>query len=100
MSLVTILLVEDESSVASFITEELKFEDYHVLYAPDGEEALRLFEQNQATITLILLDWMLPKYDGLTVARRIRKKSQVPIIIEVTSEKTHYFSGGMKPSSL
>lgn len=81
MKKVVILLVEDEASLANFISEELKFEGYEVLYAPDGEQALELYKQNQATITLILLDWMLPKYDGITVARRIRRNSQVPIIM-------------------
>ncbi|ALS01863.1 PhoB family transcriptional regulator [Enterococcus silesiacus] len=81
MDKVVILLVEDEASLANFISEELKFEGYEVLYAPDGELALELYKQNQETITLLLLDWMLPKYDGITVARRIRRNSQVPIIM-------------------
>lgn len=81
MNKVVILLVEDEASLANFISEELKFEGYEVLYAPDGELALELYKQNQEAITLLLLDWMLPKYDGITVARRIRRNSQVPIIM-------------------
>lgn len=81
MSEVQIMLVEDEESLASFISAELGFEDYTVIYARDGEEALALFEAHQQDLTLILLDWMLPKYDGITVARRIRKKSNVPIIM-------------------
>ncbi|MGC6767565.1 response regulator transcription factor [Enterococcus sp. LJL51] len=81
MSDVQILLVEDEESLASFISEELRFEEYAVLHAKDGGEALELFEAHQNELTLILLDWMLPKYDGITVARRIRKKSNIPIIM-------------------
>jgi len=81
MTEVNILLVEDEESLASFISEELKFEEYNVIHAKDGGEALTLFEENQEELTLILLDWMLPKYDGITVARRIRKKSNMPIIM-------------------
>ncbi|MEI5989874.1 hypothetical protein A5881_001367 [Enterococcus termitis] len=81
MNKVVILLVEDEASLANFISEELKFEGYEVLYAPDGELALELYKQHQEAITLLLLDWMLPKYDGITVARRIRRNSQVPIIM-------------------
>lgn len=81
MDKVVILLVEDEASLANFISEELKFEGYEVLYASDGELALELYKKNQETITLLLLDWMLPKYDGITVARRIRRNSQVPIIM-------------------
>lgn len=81
MDKIVILLVEDEASLANFISEELRFEEYEVIYAADGEQALKLFEENHDDITLILLDWMLPKYDGITVARRIRRKSQVPIIM-------------------
>ena len=81
MSEVTILLVEDEESLASFISEELKYEDYQVLIASDGQQALDLFEEHQDQITLLLLDWMLPKIDGLTVGRKIRRRSQVPIIM-------------------
>ncbi|MBO1306924.1 response regulator transcription factor [Enterococcus sp. 669A] len=81
MSEVTILLVEDEESLASFISEELKYEDYQVLIARDGQQALDLFDEHQSEITLLLLDWMLPKIDGLTVGRKIRRRSQVPIIM-------------------
>lgn len=81
MNEVDILLVEDEASLANFISEELRFEGYNVLYASDGEQALELFKQNHERITMLLLDWMLPKYDGITVARRIRRTSQVPIIM-------------------
>ena len=76
---VKILLVEDEESVASFVKTELEFEDYQVVWAEDGKKALELFTQEKPT--LILLDWMLPVYDGMTVLRRIRKQSDVPIIM-------------------
>lgn len=81
MSEVTILLVEDEESLASFISEELTYEDYQVLIARDGQQALDVFDAHQDQITLLLLDWMLPKIDGLTVGRKIRRRSQVPIIM-------------------
>lgn len=81
MSKPVILLVEDEESLASFIQEELQFEEYQVIYAKDGAEALDLFAAHEAEIDLILLDWMLPKVDGLTVGRRIRRHSFVPIIM-------------------
>lgn len=81
MAEIKILLVEDEESLASFISEELSFEEYEVIHAKDGAEALELYEQLHNELTLILLDWMLPKYDGITVARRIRKKSNIPIIM-------------------
>lgn len=76
-----ILIVEDEESLISFIAEELKYEHYEVLIAMDGQEALERFDENEEKISLLLLDWMLPKVDGLTVARKIRRRSQVPILM-------------------
>lgn len=73
---VKILLVEDEEAVASFVKTELEFEGYQVIWAQDGKEALELFQKEKPT--LILLDWMLPVYDGITVLRRIRKKKRGP----------------------
>ena len=88
MSKPRILLVEDEESLANFIQLELEFEGYDCLWAKDGEEALRLFEEQGAHLLLILLDWMLPIYDGITVARRIRKKSDIPIIMMTARNQT------------
>lgn len=76
-----VLIVEDEESLVSFIAEELKYENYEVLIAADGQEALTLFDVNEERVNLLLLDWMLPKVDGLTVARKIRRRSQVPILM-------------------
>ncbi len=81
MEKTTILLVEDEKSVVSFVSTELRFENYQVIEAYDGQQALDLFFQNEQKWDLILLDWMLPKLNGLEVCRRIRRKSLVPIII-------------------
>lgn len=83
-----ILLVEDEASLASFIQTELQFEGYEVTWAKDGQEALSIFESKKGFIDLILLDWMLPIYDGITVARRIRKQSDMPIIMMTARNQT------------
>ncbi|WP_225047955.1 response regulator transcription factor [Lacticaseibacillus kribbianus] len=77
----TIMLVEDEESLSTYLCSELKFEGYRVLLAEDGQAAWDDFQQKGAGIDLILLDWMLPKLDGLEVMRRIRKTSQVPIMM-------------------
>lgn len=83
-----ILIVEDEASLASFIETELQFEGYQTTWVQDGEEAWQFFLAEQAKIDLILLDWMLPKMDGITVARRIRKNSAVPIIMMTARDQT------------
>ncbi|GHV96988.1 DNA-binding response regulator [Lactobacillus nasalidis] len=77
----TILLVEDEPGLAQSLNKEFQFEGYQVILAGDGEQAVDEFEKFQAEISLVLLDWMLPKLDGLGVLRRIRRISQVPVIM-------------------
>lgn len=79
MTKIKVLLAEDEINAANFLKLELEFEGYEVDHAIDGQEALALFEQNHYEI--ILLDWMMPKLDGVTVCKRIRKKSDIPIIL-------------------
>ena len=55
--------------------------NFTILEAADGEEALKVFEENQNKIDLILLDVMMPKLDGWSVLRQIRQTSKVPIIM-------------------
>ena len=80
------MLVEDEESLASFVITELELEGYEVIWAKDGREALEIFKEKD--ITLMLLDWMLPIYHGLTVLRRIRQSSNVPIIMITARSQT------------
>ncbi|MBW1622628.1 DNA-binding response regulator [Lactiplantibacillus plantarum] len=77
----TILIVEDEGSLSGYLTKELQFEDFNVLVAADGLTAMETYQAHQNELLLILLDWMLPKLDGMEVLRRIRKHDQVPVII-------------------
>ncbi|MDY0839201.1 response regulator transcription factor [Lacticaseibacillus paracasei] len=77
----TILLVEDEEGLADSLKTEFELEDFNVIWANDGLTALDLFHHNEAQIDLIILDWMLPHLDGFSVLRRIRKSSQIPIIM-------------------
>ena len=81
MNDVTILVVDDESRMRKLVKDFLAQKQYKVLEAADGEEALTVFEENQNKINLILLDVMMPKLDGWSVLRQIRKKSKVPIIM-------------------
>ena len=75
-----ILLVEDERNLAEGLAYNLRCEGYETAIAPDGEAALRLFEQGPWS--LVILDLMLPLVDGLEVARRMREKDlQIPILI-------------------
>lgn len=77
----TILLVEDEKGLSSGLKTEFQFEGYEVILATDGLSAVDLFNKNRSRINLVILDWMLPKLDGLGVLRRIRRDSNVGVIM-------------------
>lgn len=76
-----ILIVDDEQRMRSLIKDFLRQKNYVALEAADGEEALKVFEENKNRIKLILLDVMMPKLDGWSVLRQIRQTSNVPIVM-------------------
>lgn len=73
-----VLIVEDEEKINKMISDYFKFNGFNTISAMDGLEAVEKFSDD---IDLIILDVMLPKLDGFTVLRRIRKKSYVPVIM-------------------
>lgn len=75
----TILIVEDEPILREVMKDYLLEEGYGVLEAGDGKKALELFQEHE--VDLIILDIMLPELDGWSVCKRIRKISNVPIIM-------------------
>lgn len=79
-----ILVVEDEKKVASFIKRGLEEEQYEVLTAADGEEGLKLALEKP--FDLIVLDWMLPKKDGLSVLKDLRERKNVTPILMLTAK--------------
>ncbi len=81
MNEVTVLIVDDESRMRKLIKDFLMQKNYKILEAADGEEALKVFGENQNKISVILLDVMMPKLDGWSVLRQIRQASKVPIIM-------------------
>lgn len=77
--MVRILIVEDEEKIARFTELELVHEGYEVVKADNGRNGLEIAEKGG--IDLILLDIMLPKINGLEVLRRLRKNSDIPVIM-------------------
>ncbi len=75
----SILVIDDDIKTVELIRLYLEREKYRVLAAYDGEQALALARQKSPG--LIILDWMLPKIDGLDVCRILRAESNVPIIM-------------------
>lgn len=74
-----ILVVDDEKPISEIVKYNLVKEGYEVFTAYDGEEALEKVKEEEPD--LVLLDLMLPKIDGLEVAREIRKTYDMPIIM-------------------
>lgn len=79
MEKINILVVDDEQGIRDIVKEYLALEDYIVIEAVDGADALNKFKNHE--ISLVILDVMLPKIDGWKVCRDIRKSSKVPIIM-------------------
>lgn len=74
-----ILIIEDEEKIARFLELELTHEGYEVVKSADGREGLDL--ALEGGFNIILLDIMLPGLNGLEVIRRLRKSSDVPVIM-------------------
>lgn len=81
-----ILVIEDEAKIAQFIKRGLKEEGYAVDVANDGEEGHFLLSSNE--YDAIILDLMLPKIDGLTLCRTLRKEGNQTPIIMLTAKDT------------
>ena len=80
MDALKILVVDDESRMRKLVKDFLVRDNFEVIEAADGEEAVDLFYSDK-NIALIILDVMMPKMDGWEVCREIRKNSKVPIIM-------------------
>lgn len=76
----TVLIVDDEQRMRKLVKDFLVKQDFTVLEAADGEEAIDIFLENK-DIDLVILDVMMPKMDGWETCREIRQYSQVPIIM-------------------
>ncbi|MDP4133308.1 MAG: response regulator YycF [Bacillota bacterium] len=79
-----ILVVDDEKPIADILKFNLEKEGYSVLTANDGEEGLNFALSSNPD--LILLDVMLPKMDGFEVCKKVRQKSEVPIVMLTARE--------------
>ena len=80
MEKLKILVVDDESRMRKLVRDFLVKQNFDVLEAGDGEEAVDIFFKEK-DIALIILDVMMPKMEGWQVCREIRKYSKVPIIM-------------------
>jgi len=81
-----ILVVEDEKKVASFIKRGLEEENYEVETAGDGEEGLGMALERK--YDMIILDWMLPKRDGMSLLKEMREKKIATPVLMLTAKDT------------
>jgi DNA-binding response OmpR family regulator len=88
----TILLVEDETTLAEALRYNLEREGYGVLHAADGVQGLELARRDRPD--LIVLDIMLPRLDGFSVCRILRQETSVPILmLTALHEEMHRIAG-------
>lgn len=90
-----ILIVEDEKGIVDFLKQGLEEEGYTISAASDGEEGLK--KSIELPIDLVLLDWMLPKMQGIDVCKNIRnEKSNLPIIFLTAKDTVQETIEGLK----
>ncbi|MCI8441902.1 MAG: response regulator transcription factor [Provencibacterium sp.] len=92
-----ILVVEDEDVIREFVVINLKRAGYDVTDVPNGEEALRVFEQQNGEFDVALLDIMMPGIDGFQVCKEIRRRSSSIgiILLSAKSQEMDKVSGLM-----
>lgn len=90
-----ILIVEDEVGIVQFLKQGLEEENYKITTATNGVDGLSLFQKN--TFDLVLLDWMLPKMNGLEVCQKIRESNlKIPIIFLTAKDTIQETIEGLK----
>lgn len=90
-----ILIVEDEKGIVAFLKQGLEEENYTISTAYDGEEGLK--KALELPVDLVLLDWMLPKMQGIDVCKNIRlEKNNLPIIFLTAKDTVQETIEGLK----
>jgi two-component system response regulator MprA len=75
----TVLIADDDRRIVDMLRRTLAYEGYHVLTASDGREALVKAQSQRPDV--VVLDWLMPRLDGIEVARRIRAADTMPILM-------------------
>ncbi len=89
MKNINVLVADDEFRIRKLLAEFLQREGYKVLEAEDGEQAIDMMFNSKTKIDLVILDVMMPKYDGWFVLERIREFSTVPVVM-LTARSDEY----------
>jgi two-component system response regulator MprA len=75
----TVLIADDDRKIIDMLRRTLAYEGYHVVTAADGREALAQAQAHRPDV--VVLDWLMPGLDGITVAKRIREADSIPILM-------------------
>jgi DNA-binding response OmpR family regulator len=87
MNKIKILLAEDEASLGMIVKESLETRDFIVFLATNGEEAFEIYQKE--AVDILVLDVMMPKKDGFTLAKEIRQENkQIPILFLTAKSQT------------
>lgn len=76
-----VLVVDDDKEIVSAIEIYLRKENYNVFKAYDGEETLKILNDNSNEIHLVILDIMMPKKDGIQTLKELRMKFNLPVLV-------------------
>ncbi len=66
----SVLVADDDAVILSMLVDKLQYKGYQVISASDGEQALDLIKEHQPRV--VVLDWIMPKLDGLSICRQVR----------------------------
>ena len=94
----TILIVDDNPDVVFLVRTTLEAEGYHCLTASDGLEAQALIEKMKEQITVILLDWKMPKMSGIELLRWIKSQPElkdIPVVMQTVLDKPEEIKEGI-----
>ena len=75
----TVLIADDDRKIVDMLRRTLAYEGYRVVTALDGQEALSKFQAHRPDV--VVLDWLMPRLDGIEVARRIRESDTTPVLM-------------------
>ena len=91
-----VLVVDDEFRIRKLVSDFLKRNDYQVIEAADGEEALDIIFESNQKVDLVILDVVMPGLDGWEVCERIRELSSVPVIFITARDSKADLVKGLK----
>ena len=94
---ITILIIEDEKNLAETLALNLQLENYKVLIAHTGSQAIKLFSQQASSIDLVLLDVMLPEINGFELFKEFKKiNTKIPVVFLTAKSDSQDKISGLK----